>query len=51
MVYIIKHINKPLYWSNETGWGNKKGATLFTLKETKTLRLPMDGKWLEIKEC
>lgn len=33
------------YWSNEWGWGSKKGCTIFTYGETQRLNLPFGGKW------
>jgi hypothetical protein len=36
-----------LYWSNETGWGDKDTATMFTEEETHIYNLPINGKWIE----
>lgn len=38
-----------LYWNNEYGWGNKAGAQKFTERNTKTLNLPIKGRWLKAK--
>ncbi len=34
-----------LWWSNDDGWVDKPSAARFTYKETKTLSLPIGGKW------
>jgi hypothetical protein len=48
--YVIKSKN-GLYWNNEYGWGNLKGATRFSKEETeKFMYLPVDTKgWVKIK--
>lgn len=33
------------YWSNEDGWTDLSGATVFADGERKTLRLPDGGEW------
>jgi hypothetical protein len=37
----------PQYWSNEWGWTRWKWATVFTDVERASLRLPLDGQWVE----
>lgn len=37
--------DEPLYWNNDLGWGDKKGATCFSLKERINLDLPAEGRW------
>lgn len=37
-----------LYWSNDMGWVNLSGATIFSEEEVRTLRLPMDGEWIDL---
>ena len=32
---------KPLFWSNEDGWVDRKSATLFSKKETEEFDLPL----------
>jgi hypothetical protein len=36
------------FWSNEYGWTDFRSATKFTDKDTETLDLPMDGKWVRV---
>lgn len=49
-MYIVQNTKyKSLWWSNETGWGNKRGATRFTNEETKYLNLPIEGKWFKLE--
>jgi hypothetical protein len=49
-MYIVQNTKyKSLWWSNETGWGSKQGATRFTDEETEYLNLPIEGKWVKIK--
>lgn len=35
----------PLFWNNETGFGNFKSADVFTQKERNELNLPVGGRW------
>jgi len=45
--FAIKNTKeKNLYWSNEFGWTNQD-FDLFTMDESKTLNLPIDGKWVK----
>jgi hypothetical protein len=41
---------EDLYWSNDFGWCNLAGAQRFTNQETKELRLPLDGEWVNLTE-
>jgi hypothetical protein len=47
MQYVIKQINDNLYWSIEDGWTDQDG-TIFSEEEMRTLRLPIDGKWMPL---
>ena len=44
---LIKNIKNGLWWSNDWGWGSKKGATVFTKEESNYLNLPIDGVWIK----
>lgn len=45
--FAIKCINNSkLYWSNKDGWV-EKFFDMFTLEETETLNLPLEGKWVK----
>jgi len=44
-MYIIYNKINKLYWSNEWGWGSKKGCTKFSTNECN---LPIDGIWRTI---
>lgn len=39
----------PLYWSNKTGWVDKKSADRFKGFEKLSLRLPLDGEWVRAR--
>jgi hypothetical protein len=48
--FIIKCINdKTLFWNNADGWVEENDFDVFSLDETKTLRLPLEGAWLNLK--
>ena len=34
-----------LYWSNDWGWGDRNGATVFREEELDQLDLPIGGRW------
>jgi len=46
---IVLRRTKPkdekLYWSNQDGWVESKGATVFTAAERKRYGLPINGEW------
>ena len=47
--HTIVCIPKPyFYWSNEFGWGHYRDATIFTEDETKSLHLPLEGRWQKV---
>ena len=42
-------IRQPqLYWSNDWGWGDRNGATVFKAEERDQLELPIGGRWVEL---
>ena len=42
-------IRQPqLYWSNDYGWGDRNGATVFKGDERDQLDLPIGGRWVEL---
>lgn len=48
--YVIKELVtydiEPLYWSNDTGWGDFESATVFDADEyVRYVALPLDGAW------
>ena len=52
-MYVIPLIatqddDEPLYWNNETGWGDWLSATVFTSDERDHFNLPIDGTWRQI---
>lgn len=48
--WIIKHDMKKLWWSYETGWGSKAGATRHTKQARFSTRLPINGKWTMVNK-
>ena len=50
--FIIENINDPdLVWSNTEGWvdiNEDDNYDVFTLEESETLDLPIEGKWVRI---
>ncbi len=49
MYKIVNINNRELFWSNCYGWGDRRDADLFTIKERKDFNLPIEGKWIRIK--
>lgn len=50
-VFVIQHDDKPLFWSNEHGWGSLDGADVFTYDEHITLNLPADPcGWVKLPD-
>ena len=41
-MWCIKN-SKGEFWSNQWGWGSKKGCEIFVLREGVTL--PLGGQW------
>jgi hypothetical protein len=50
--YVIFSSVEDGYWSNETGWGSKAGATRFTAEQSRTMELPVigngDAQWVAL---
>lgn len=46
---IICITNPKLLWSNTDGWVENENFDMFTLEETETLNLPIEGKWIRFK--
>ena len=50
--FIIENIYNPtLVWSNTDGWVDSNeddNYDVFTLEESETLDLPIEGKWVRI---
>lgn len=40
----------PLYWSNDIGWVSKGSADIFTEEERNSLNLPIEGKWVKVRD-
>jgi hypothetical protein len=38
----------PLYWSADSGWGDRNVATLFKEAEIAQVELPIGGRWAEL---
>lgn len=46
---ISNEDDEDLFWSNEQGWVPLEIATHFTHTETKTLNLPLGGRWMPVE--
>ena len=50
--YVIFSSVEDGYWSTETGWGSKAGATRFTAEQSRTMELPViengDAQWVAL---
>jgi hypothetical protein len=45
--FAISNTNNPeLLWSNTNGWVDDEDFDLFTLEESETLKLPLEGQWV-----
>ena len=45
--FAIQCVNNPvLLWSNTDGWTEDEDFDLFTLEESETLNLPIEGQWV-----
>jgi hypothetical protein len=50
-MYLIQSSENPiLFWSNSMGWVEISNAEIFTKEELLTLKLPMSGEWVKLKE-
>lgn len=43
-----KH-DTTLLWSNDEGWTDSDNFEVFTLEESETLMLPIEGEWARIQ--
>lgn len=48
MYVIVNRKDANLFWNNTIGWADLDSADRFTIKEQKTLHLPMDGYWVPL---
>lgn len=44
--YQIINRKTGLHWNNETGWGDKASATVFTEEQKGRVNLPIEGVWI-----
>jgi hypothetical protein len=45
--FAIQRIDSPdLLWSNADGWTDGEDFDLFTIQESETMTLPIDGQWV-----
>ena len=45
--FAIQCVNDPdLLWSNTHGWVDCEDFDLFTIEESETLNLPVNGQWV-----
>ncbi len=55
MKWLIQHntardeVGYPLYWSNDTGYGDLHNATWFEDEIRRVVSLPVNGHWVEVK--
>ena len=42
--------NPELLWSNTNGWVDDEDFDLFTMQETETLNLPLEGEWIRFNK-
>lgn len=45
--WTIRNVKTGLWWSNLIGWVDKLSADRFSNHEHNTLRLPMEGEWVQ----
>jgi len=51
VIMLIRCYNdRTLFWSNEWGWGSRRGCERFTWAEHRRVRLPMEGEWYRMTE-
>jgi hypothetical protein len=49
--FVIECVNDTtLAWGNTDGWTDGCDFDVFTLNETKTLTLPIEGAWIKLNE-
>lgn len=49
--FVIQCIsNHELLWSNTDGWTDCDNFDVFTIEESETLNLPIDGQWVRSSE-
>jgi hypothetical protein len=49
--FVIECVNDSnLVWSNTDGWTDGCDFDVFTLDETETLTLPIEGAWVRLNE-
>lgn len=47
--FAIQNKKDPEFlWSNTNGWTDDEDFDLFTIEESETLNLPIDGQWERI---
>jgi hypothetical protein len=47
--YVIQNENDfSLLWSNTHGWIDDDDFDVFTLQESETLTLPIEGRWIQL---
>lgn len=53
--FVMASESEEGFWSNADGWGDLSSATVFTLEETRTLKLPSIGgddcKWVLLNDA
>ena len=53
-MWLIKakdgYFTEELYWCNDLGYVDRDSATHFTDEEMASLRLPLEGEWVSVKE-
>jgi len=45
---IQSKIDRQLFWSNDEGWTDSDNFEVFTLEESQTFNLPIDGEFIRI---
>ena len=40
--------DRDMYWSNDEGWTDSDNFEVFTLEESQTVNLPIDGEFVRI---
>jgi hypothetical protein len=47
--FVIQNtIDPDFFWSNTDGWVDDDNFDTFSLDESETLRLPVDGAWVRL---
>jgi len=48
--FVIANENdESLLWSNTDGWTDSDDFDVFSLEETETLNLPIEGRWARLE--